>query len=89
MEFVAAKTTIMILAFCRALERLTFDSVNIAFAESIALARAILGEGGNGLGIKNYFGEAAREGQYKGKRRIIHKNSQLHTYCGVYWFQSK
>lgn len=63
----------MILAFCRALEQLTFDSVNIAFAESIALARAILGEGGNNLGIKSYFGEAAREGQYKNKDALYIK----------------
>jgi PBSX family phage terminase large subunit len=63
----------LILAFCRALERLNYDSLNIAFAESIALARIILMDGGNGLGIKNYFGEAAREGKYKNKDALYIK----------------
>lgn len=43
------------------------DGLHIASGESIALAKAILMEGGNGLGIKNYFGEKATEKQYKGK----------------------
>lgn len=69
----SGKTTVMILAFCRSLEKLTTPGVHIAFAESIALSRMILLEGGNGLGIKNYFGESAREGQYKGKDALFIK----------------
>jgi len=69
----SGKTTIMILAFCRSLERVAYNGVHIAFAESIALSRMILLEGGNGLGIKNYFGENAREGMYKGKDALFIK----------------
>lgn len=81
----SGKTTSLILAFCRALERLPFDSVNIAAAESIALARTILGEGGSELGIKNYFGENAREGQYKGKDALfikLGKNNHIVVFAG-------
>jgi PBSX family phage terminase large subunit len=73
----SGKTTVMVLAFCRLLEKLPVEGVHIAFAESIALSRMILLEGGNGLGIKNYFGENAREGQYKGKDALFIKIRNL------------
>ena len=79
----SGKTTSSILSFCRALERLNYDSLNIAFAESIALARIILMEGGSNLGIKSYFGEAAFEGQYKNKDALYIK-IRNYTHCGVY-----
>lgn len=79
----SGKTTAMILAFCRAIERLPYDSLNIAFAESIAVARIVLMEGGNGLGIRNYFGEAAHEGQYKGKDALYVK-VRNHTHVIVF-----
>jgi len=63
----SGKTTVMVLAFCKYLETVDIDGLHIASAESISLAKAILMEGGNGLGIKNYFGEKAVEKQYKGK----------------------
>lgn len=63
----SGKTTIMILSFCKYIETINQDGLHIASAESISLAKAILMEGGNGLGIKNYFGEKAVEKQYKGK----------------------
>ena len=69
----SGKTTNLILAFCRGLEANTENGLHIAFAESIGLARMILLEGGNDLGIRAYFGELAREGQYKGKDALFVK----------------
>lgn len=63
----SGKTTIMILALCRHVANMKKGGLHIVAAESIGLARSILGEGGNGLGIKNYFGHRAKEQQYKGK----------------------
>jgi len=69
----SGKTTTMILAFCRALERLNFNSLNVAFGASSSVARVILLEGGNELGIKNYFGERATVGRYKDKDALFVK----------------
>lgn len=73
----SGKTTALILAFCRAIERLPYDSLNIAAAESIATAKLILLEGGNGLGIKNYFGERATVGKYQNKDALYIKIRNL------------
>ncbi len=81
----SGKTTVMVLAFCRLLEKLTTPGIHIAFAESIALSRMILLEGGNNLGIKSYFGENAREGQYKGKDALyikIRNHTQIVIFVG-------
>lgn len=81
----SGKTTNLILAFCRGLERMNEDGLHVAFAESIALARMILMEGGNELGIKGYFGEMATEGQYKGKDAIyikIRNTTQIVIFVG-------
>ena len=63
----------MILAFCRGLERLNYNGLHIAFAESIGTALVILSEGGSQLGIKRYFGENARVGKYQGKDALFIK----------------
>lgn len=73
----SGKTTTLILAFCRALERLPYDSLNIAAAESIGTARVVLLEGGSNLGIKGYFGDKATEGRYKGKDALYIKIRNL------------
>jgi PBSX family phage terminase large subunit len=81
----SGKTTCLILSFCRGLERMNTDGLHIAFAESIALARMILMEGGSELGIKEYFGELAREGQYKGKEALhikIRNTTQVVIFVG-------
>ena len=73
----SGKTTSLIIAFCRLLERLPMEGLHLAFAESIAMARIVLMEGGSNLGIKSYFGENAREGQYKGKEALYIKIGEL------------
>lgn len=62
----SGKTTALILAFCRNLERANKDTLNIAFAESISTAKVVLMEN-NGLGIRAYFLDKAVELKFKGK----------------------
>lgn len=69
----SGKTTSLVLAFCRHLETLRRGGLHVAFAESIGVARIILLEGGDGLGIAGYFGKNAREGKYKGKDALFIK----------------
>ena len=60
------------------------EGLHLAFAESIAMARIVLMEGGSNLGIKSYFGENAREGQYKGKRSIIYQDWRTKPNCDIW-----
>jgi len=81
----SGKTTNLILSFCRGLEEMNDDGLHVAFAESITTARMILMEGGNELGIKAYFGELARERQYKGKEALhikIRNTTQVVIFVG-------
>jgi PBSX family phage terminase large subunit len=75
----SSKTTTLILAFCRHLEGLKYDTLNLAFAESISTAKVVLQEN-NGLGIKPYFADKAQEIKYKGKDAlIVNVNGHTHT----------
>lgn len=84
----SGKTTSLILAFCRNLERLNRGGLHLAFAESISLARMILMEGGSELGIKGYFAETAVELQYKGKD-ALHINIRGHEHIVIFVGSSK
>lgn len=76
----SGKTTFLILAFCRHLEKIKHNSLHIAFAESISTAKVILQEGGNGLGILGYFQNRASVGKYEGKDAIFVRLGQYtHT----------
>lgn len=75
----SSKTTTLILAFCRHLEGLKYDTLNLAFAESISTAKVVLQEN-NGLGIRPYFADKATEIKYKGKDALsIKLNGYTHT----------
>lgn len=75
----SSKTTTLILAFCRNLETLRYNTLNLAFAESISTAKVVLQEN-NGLGIRPYFADKAVEIKYKGKDALnITINGYTHT----------
>lgn len=61
----------MILALARHIERMPRSGVHVLAAESIGLAKEILGHGGSGLGIINYFGARATERQVNKQDAIV------------------
>ena len=67
----SGKTTIMILALCRHVEKMDRSGTHILAAESIGLAKEILGVGGSELGILAYFGSRATERQINKQDAIV------------------
>ena len=81
----SGKTTFLILAYCKYLETLTEDGLHVAAAPTIGSAKTILLNGGDGLGIKNYFGSRATEKQFDKKDALyikIGKHTQVVIFVG-------
>lgn len=81
----SGKTTIMVLAFCMYLETLDYPTLNLAAAENLANAKAILFDGGGGFGIKDWFSRSnVIEKQYKGRDALyINIDGIQHIVVGV------